>query len=161
MKRLQYLSLGISFFCWHFSIAQQADPIVLKLRQFSNDTLSANNPRLKEEPVKKFSATDVLDRTIKWANPYPEKLISDLNGFDLSKVGKLPPKGVYPRIFTSPDEFESIKKRLETTKIGIQLSGLAKVAIEKMRNGEGTFGKYYIQLKQNEIKPAKDSFLSK
>jgi hypothetical protein len=60
-------------------------------------------------------------------------------------LGKVPATGVHPRIFTSPDEFASIKQRLETTKIGKQLLSLGNDALIKLRSSN-----YYAVLKTRE-----------
>jgi hypothetical protein len=126
----------------------QSIPQIFKY--WSNDTLVANSPRLLEQPTRRFTADDALNNKLQWANPYQETVVPNSDGFDFSKLGKVPATGVHPRIFTSPDEFASIKNRLETTNIGKQLQALATEALTKMRNGEGATGKYYAILKTRE-----------
>ena len=110
---------------------------------FANDTLLSSDPRLKEIPTKTFTADDVLNRTIKWNHPYHPDITPQTNGFDFSKVGKTPAKGIHPRIFTAPADFTDIKVRLETTKMGQQLSKLAEAELGNMRKGGGKSGKFY------------------
>jgi hypothetical protein len=126
----------------------QSIPDIFKY--WANDTLASNDPRLMEQPKRKFTADEALDNKLKWANPYQETLVPNSEGFDYSKLGKVPATGVHPRIFTSPDEFGAIKTRLENTNMGKQLLSLATDALTKMRNGEGATGKYYAILKTRE-----------
>ena len=126
----------------------QSIPDIFKY--WANDTLNSNDHRLLEQPKRKFTADEVLNNQLKWANPYQETIVPNAEGFDFSKLGKVPATGIHPRIFTSPEEFSSIKQRLETTKIGKQLVILANDALIKMQSGEGSLGKYYTILKTRE-----------
>ena len=121
----------------------QSIPEVLKY--WANDTLEANSPRLLEQPTRKFTADDALNNKLHWANPYQETLVPNSEGFDFSKLGKVPATGIHPRIFTSPDEFASIKQRLETTIIGKHLKALAEDALTKLRSSS-----YYAILKTRQ-----------
>jgi hypothetical protein len=114
-------------------------------KYWSNDTLSAGNPRLLEQSQRNFTADEVLNNKLKWANPYQETLVPNSEGFDFSRLGKVPTTGVHPRIFTSPDEFAVIKQRLQTTKIGKQLLLLADDALRQLRSTS-----YYAVLKIRE-----------
>jgi len=139
--RLSCLALVGMFLSIH-SFSQSIPDI---FKYWANDTLAANDPRLLEQPKRKFTADEVLDNKLKWANPYQERLVPNSDGFDFSKLGKVPATGVHPRIFTSPDEFASIKQRLETTKMGKQLMALANDALIKLRSSN-----YYAILKTRE-----------
>jgi len=161
MKRVNYILLTIAIICSYQLSAQGINTTASQFNKYANDTLTANDPRRQEYPVKTYTADEVLNRTIKWANPYQEALVPDTKGFDFSTIGKTPSTGIHPRIFTSPDEFAAIKKRLETTKTGQQLVKLSKTVLEKMRKGEGVFGKYYLQLKISELNPKSDSLPAK
>lgn len=151
MKRLHCFALSIIFFSFHPSIAQQSNQLALQLKQFANDTLLANDTRLQEHSVRKVTADEVLNRTIRWTNPYSDnqKLIPNLFGLDISKFSPIPSKGVHPRIFVSPSEFSSVKQRLENTKIGKTLLSLAQKELSAMQNGMGENGKKYIALKNS------------
>lgn len=118
---------------------------------FANDELPKNDSRLLEMPSKKATADDILNNKIPWQNPYPTVQNTVMTGFNLARIGKTPPIGIYPRIFTAPDEFNDIKKRLETTQIGQKLKSLADRELGTMRNGEGAFGKFYNALKNNDL----------
>jgi hypothetical protein len=118
---------------------------------FSNDELAPNDPRLSEMPTRKATVEDVLNGTLKWTNPYKETLKYDTDGFDFSKIGKTPAKGIHPRIFTSPAEFGDARKRLESTQLGKMMVPLANKLNKEMRDGKGKFGKVYAQLKTAEI----------
>ena len=82
-----------------------------------------------KQPKRKFTAEEVLNNHLKCANPYQETLIPNAEGFDFSKLCKVPATGLHPCIFTSPNEFASIKQYLKTTKIGKQLVILANDAL--------------------------------
>ncbi|MDP4164556.1 MAG: hypothetical protein Q8898_15780 [Bacillota bacterium] len=118
-----------------------------QLKTYANDTLLPNDPRLKEMPSKTFTADDVLNKKIHWKNPYNPDITPVTQGFDFTKVGKTPAKGIHPRIFTSPGEFADIKKRLETTNMGGQLLRLAGKELEQMQKGKGALGNIYSLLK--------------
>ena len=120
-------------------------------KTFTNDELPVADSRLSEMPTRKASVEEVLNGTLKWTNPYKEVLKYDTNGFDFSKLGKTPAKGIHPRIFTSPAEFPDARKRLETTQLGKMLTEVANRSIKEMREGKGKFGKVYAQLLQGEI----------
>ena len=113
--------------------------------QFNNDTISSNDSRLNEMPVTKFTGEDVLGKKIIWKNPYPVLFDNQLQGFAFEKLGKVAKKGVYPRIFTSPDEFSLIQNRLANTKLGNQLLTLAKKELGKLKDVNTVFGRAYQQ----------------
>ena len=133
------------------SITAQNNEVTNKFRQFCNDELPTNDPRLSEMPMRKVTVEEVLNGTIKWTNPYKEVLKYNTEGFDFSKVGKIPAKGIHPRIFTSPTEFPDARKRLENTQLGKMILPLANKLNKEMRDGKGKFGKVYAQLKMGEI----------
>lgn len=125
----------------------------IDFKSFTNDELSPTDPRLTEMPTRKAGVEEVLNGTLKWSNPYKEVLKYDTEGFDYSKLGKTPAKGVHPRIFTSPTEFADSRKRLETTQLGKMIVPVANKLNKEMREGKGKFGKVYAQLLQGEITP--------
>ncbi|MDP4226855.1 MAG: hypothetical protein Q8910_10800, partial [Bacteroidota bacterium] len=145
MKKIFFLL----FLIWGVlsTVFSQCTNVLPVFRTFTNDELSPDNPCLKEIPLKTFSAEDVLNRTIKWNNPYNPDITPVAKDFDNLKAGKVPPIGIYPRIFTSPSEFAAIKKRLETTRIGSVLLKLANEELTQMQKGRGVDGKYYELLK--------------
>lgn len=65
-----------------------------------------------------LSAEDVLNGSY----PFPPSPASPVReraeGFDASRLGKVPPPGVHPRILTSPEERTGILERLNDTKTG-------------------------------------------
>ncbi|MEI7423806.1 MAG: hypothetical protein WCK18_17010 [Prolixibacteraceae bacterium] len=132
-------------FCAFNSTAQKVNTKDV-LKQYANDVLLPDDLRLKEMPVRDFTGEEVLNGQIKWKNPYPTLKNVANEGFDISKVGKVPAKGIYPRIFTSPAEFATIKNRLENTKAGKQLLDLSNRELSEMRQGKGKFGKLYQDL---------------
>ena len=140
----------LSFFIF-VSLSAQNNEVKSKFTQFSNDELPSTDPRLSETPSRKVTVDEVLNGTIKWTNPYKEVLKYDTDGFDFSKVGKTPAKGIHPRIFTSPYEFPDARKRLENTQLGKLILPLANNLNKEMRDGKGKFGKVYEQLKTGEI----------
>lgn len=148
MKIIRLGSLALAGVILSTNSFAQSIPDIFK--HWANDTLAANDPRLLEQPKRKFTADEALDNKLKWANPYQETLIPNSEGFDFSKLGKVPATGIHPRIFTSPDEFGAIKARLENTLMGKQILALANETLSKMRNGEGAVGKYYAILKTRE-----------
>ncbi len=127
----------------------QSIPDIFK--HWANDTLTANDPHLLEEPKRKFTNDEALNNTLQWANPYKELVVPNSEGFDFSRLGKVPVTGIHPRIFTSPDEFGDIKKRLETTTMGKHLLQIANDSLTKMRSGEGKSGKFYTILKSRQL----------
>ena len=120
-------------------------------KSFGNDELAAGDPRLSETSTRKANVEEVLNGTLKWSNPYKEVLKYNTDGFDFSRLGITPAKGIHPRIFTSPAEFAETRKRLEITQVGKQITEVANRSIKEMREGKGKFGKVYAQLLQGEI----------
>ena len=143
MKMIRISCLALAGLIISIHSFSQSIPDIFKY--WANDTLAANDPRLLEQPKRKFTADEALDNKLKWANPYQETLVPNSEGFDYSKLGKVPATGVHPRIFTSPDEFGAIKMRLENTKMGKQLLALANDALAKLRSSN-----YYSILKTRE-----------
>lgn len=125
----------------------QESPVAAKFKQYANDELLPTDVRMKEQPIKKATPEEVLDRKTKWTNPYHPDLTPNTKGFEFSRLGKTPAKGIHPRIFTSPGELADVKKRLETTQMGAKMMKLAKDDLDKMQKGEGAFGKLYTLLK--------------
>ena len=125
----------------------QENKVLSQFKQYMNDELQPDDPRLKETSTKSITGDEILNRQIKWHNPYNPDLTQNTTGFDFTKVGKTPVKGIHPRIFTSPDDFADIKKRLETTKMGAHLLKLANLDLEQMQKGSGAFGNIYTLLK--------------
>jgi hypothetical protein len=117
----------------------------------TNEELSPNDSRLTESPTRRATVEEVLNGVLKFKNPYKEKITYDTQGFDYSRMGKTPSKGIHPRIFTSPSEFPDSRKRLESTTLGKTIVELAHRASKEMREGKGKFGKVYSQLLQGEI----------
>ncbi len=144
----QPLSLQILACCT--PICMQAQVVHPLLKPYQNDTLLRTDARLLEMPTQKLLAADVLDNKIKWQNPYATVQNNQNAGFDATKVGVVAPKGVFPRIFTSPSEFAGIQQRLATTKIGEQLLAVAKRDLDKLRSGNDALGKLYKQLMQTD-----------
>lgn len=130
-------------------------------QRFANDTLAANDARLLEQPVRQRNIQEVLDGTIAWKNPYYTKPVANLSGFEAARIGKVPPTGVYPRIFTSPDEFAAIRQRLESSRMGKLFGQLANDALDKLHKGEGKAGQDYQSLKAREWELWKDSLPAK
>jgi len=135
---LSSMSVAIS----NIAIAQ-VNPL---FKQYQNDTLLPTDSRLSEMPVKKFTATEVLNKTIPYKNPYATVNNLSTQGFDATRIGALSAKGVYPRLFTTPADFDAIQTRLTTTAIGKQLLLLAKNELDKLVGGNGVQGKAYQQL---------------
>jgi hypothetical protein len=147
-KKNTFISIALFTFG---SLFAQNNTLNKEFTQFSNDELPSTDPRLSETPTRKVTVDEVLNGTIKWTNPYKEVLKYNTEGFDFSKVGKTPAKGIHPRIFTSPAEFPDARKRLENTQLGKMILPLANKLNEEMRYGKGKFGKVYAQLKTGEI----------
>ena len=115
--------------------------------------LNKENPLLKEQPSGHLRAEDVLNGKLTWKNPCPVNLIYNDKGFDHSKLGRIPGKGIHPRIFTSPRELEEIKDRLSRTRIGQLMLTQANKATNEMRTGKGKWGELYQILLQKEMDP--------
>jgi hypothetical protein len=128
--------------CFFMVLYTQAQPLKL-FQQYQNDTLLANDTRLHENSVKAFTANDVLNKTIVYKNPYPTVVNNSFDGFDAGKVGTIPGKDIYPRLFTAPNEFQGIQSRLTTTNIGKQLLALAKKELDNLHEGKSLLGKAY------------------
>ena len=88
-----------------------------------------------------LSAEEVLNG----AYPYPPSPKSPVGeraeGFDASKLGKVPPPGVHPRILTSPDERADLQDRLRNTQVGkalyANLQERLKAALHDPKNWTG------------------------
>ena len=129
----------------HTSAFAQNNEVTATFKYYSNDTLLSTDPRLSEMPVRKLTGQDVLNKNIQWKNPYSFVMEPQMEGFAFEKIGKIPKKGVYPRIFTSPDEFPLIQDRLKNTKMGDQLLALAKKELDKLKDVNTVLGKAYAQ----------------
>jgi len=152
MNKTKYLSFLVFLIC--FSLSAQNTDNKTEFCKNSNDELLPNDTRLNEKPTWEATVEEVLNGTLKWNNPYTEVLKYDTEGFDFSRVGKTPAKGIHPRIFTSPDEFEASRKRLETTQLGKMIVTVANKMNKEMREGNGRFGQVYVQLLKGEISSA-------
>ena len=155
MKKIYFTNLFVvfTFFSQNFCIAQQKENILKSqslFKLYQNDTLASTDSRLQEHSSRSFTAKEVLNRDIKWMNPYPTVQNNQMQGFDYSKIGKLSAKGIYPRIFTSPKEFINIQERLNTTIIGKNLIALANKELNKLKTGTGILGKTYQSLLLND-----------
>ncbi|HAN38827.1 MAG TPA: hypothetical protein DCQ29_07980 [Chitinophagaceae bacterium] len=117
---------------------------------YQNDTLLSSDAALKEQPTMKVSSKAVLDASIKWHNPYDKVANTNTKNIAFEKFGKVAPKGVYPRLFTSPSEFTTIQQQWQNTKIGKQLLQLATVELSKLVSGQGVMGKAYKQLQTTD-----------
>ncbi|MCD8164787.1 MAG: heparinase II/III-family protein, partial [Bacteroides sp.] len=115
----------------------------LLIGQTINRELPGDASILKQPVLRKLSAKEILDGNVKWNRQDVYKLHYDDTGFDYSKVGKTPARGKHPRMFTSPDELLSVKKRLESTRIGALMLHTANRRSAEMRLGQGTLGEYY------------------
>ena len=127
--------------------------------QTINKELSKDNPLLNEQPSGHFDAEDVLNRKLQWKNPYPTKLTYDHSGFDKSKLGRIPGKGIHPRMFTSPSELENVKQRLSETRIGQMIMEKANKQITEIRIGKSQWSEMYQLLIHGEIEPKQASTL--
>ncbi len=138
MKKSTIL-IGTSFLAI-FCVQAQVNPIFQK---YQNDTLKNADSKLLEKPNKTFTANDVLNKTIIYKNPYSTVSNNSFDGFDASRIGSLSAKDIYPRLFTSPNEFSAIQNRLQTTNIGKQLLAVAKKELDNLHDGKTTLGKAY------------------
>jgi hypothetical protein len=114
--------------------------------QTVNKELDKSNPMLLEQPSRNLAADEILNGHVHWKNPFYEKIQYNDSGFDYSKIGKVPAKGIHPRMFTSPDEFGKVKERLLHTQIGRTMLELADKQIQETREGKGIYGKIYQML---------------
>lgn len=151
MKKIYFTNLFVvfTFFSQNFCNAQQKENISKSYSSFKlyqNDTLASTDSRMLENSSRNFTAKEVLNRDIKWVNPYPTVQNNQMQGFDFAKIGNLPKNGVYPRIFTSPNEFSAIKARLANSKIGVKLLNIANNELDKLKSGTGILGKAYQSL---------------
>ncbi len=142
-----------TFFSQNFCNAQQKEKTSTQntlFNSYQNDTLVKTDVRLLENSSRNFTGNEVLNREIKWNNPYSTVQNNQMQGFDYTKIGALSKKGIYPRIFTSPNEFSAIKDRLSKTKIGEKLLSFANNEFEKIKSGTGINGKTYQSLLLND-----------
>ena len=151
MKKIYFTNLFVvfTFFTQNFCNAQQKENISKSCSSFKlyqNDTLASTDSRMLEHSSRNFTAKEVLNRDIKWVNPYPTVQNNQMQGFDYSKIGNVSGKGIYPRIFTSPKEFPEIQSRLSTSKIGVKLLNIANKELDKLKSGTGILGKAYQSL---------------
>lgn len=153
---MQLSSLLNSKFIFIFSICSLAlfanAQTISSFEKFNNDTLLASDKKLLEQPIRKFTGDEVLNGSIKWSNPYPISLSSQLDGFETARIFKVPAKGIYPRLFSSPNQFLAIKERLQTTAIGQKLRTIANKELEDLQLTKGNYGKLYQQLLSNNTK---------
>jgi len=90
-----------------------------------------------------LSAEEVLNGVY----PYPPSPNSPVGeraeGFDASKLGKVPAPGIHPRILTSPDERADLESRLKNTDMGrtlyANLQERLKAALHDPKNWTGDF----------------------
>jgi len=90
-----------------------------------------------------LSAEDVLNGVY----PYPHSPESPVGergeGFDASKLGKVPAPGIHPRILTSPDERAALESRLKNTDMGrtlyANLQDRLKASLHDSKNWTGDF----------------------
>lgn len=106
--------IKVSFFMVLYT---QAKPIKL-FQKYQNETLLANETRLQEKPVKAFTSNDILNKSNVYINLYPIVSNNVYDGFDASKVGSVPVNDFYARLFTTPNEFQAIQSRIQTTNVG-------------------------------------------
>lgn len=121
--------------------------------QTINKELNKESSLLKEQASGHLDAEDVLNGKLHWKNPCPVNLVYDDSGFDHSKLGRVPSKGIHPRMFTSPMELKDIKSRLSQTRIGQMMLAQANKQINEMRAGKGKWGNNYEILLHGKIAP--------
>jgi hypothetical protein len=95
----------------------QAQPVKL-FPQYQNETLLTNETQLQEKPVKAFTSNEFIYKSNVYINLYPIVSNNVYDSFDASKVGSVPVNDFYPRLFTTPNEFQAIQSRLQTTNVG-------------------------------------------
>jgi hypothetical protein len=100
-----------------------------------------------------LSAADVLNGVY----PYPPSPKSPVGGraegFDASKLGKVPPPGVHPRILKSPDERADIECRLKNTDMGRTLySTLQKRLTAALHDPKNWTGDFYNALSTGNLR---------
>jgi hypothetical protein len=85
------------------------------------------------------------EEVLNGAYPYPSSPVSPVGrrdeGFDASKLGKVPPPGVHPRILISPEERSDLQSRLKNTDTGrtlyANLQDRLKAALRDPKNWTG------------------------
>lgn len=121
--------------------------------QIVNKEVEEFDFRLKEQPYGVNTIDDILDGKLKWNNHCSINLIYNDKGFDYSKLGKVPSKGIHPRLFTSPDEYNEIKKRLENSSLGKLMLEISNEKTDEIRKGIGRWGEFYKCLLKGIITP--------
>jgi hypothetical protein len=90
-----------------------------------------------------LAADDVLNGVYPFP-PSPKSPVGQRpEGFDPSKLGKVPPPGIHPRILTNPDERADLETRLKSTDVGrtlyANLRDRLKAALDDPKNWTGEF----------------------
>ncbi len=141
--KIYYYLLAIIFAHSFTHLQAQSPQASLLLKSYQNDTLLNSDKRMQEQAQRRFTAEEVLNKSIKYKNPYRTVVNNQFAGFAANKIGKLAKEGSYPRLFTSTDEFPQIKKRLNDSKIGSELLTLAIKELSNLRNGKDANAKTY------------------
>jgi hypothetical protein len=102
-----------------------------------------------------LSAEEVLNG----AYPYPPSPKSPVGeraqGFDASKLGKVPAPGIHPRILTSPDERADLERRLKNTETGRTLyANLQQRLNEALHDPKNWTGDFYHALSSGNLTQA-------
>lgn len=88
-----------------------------------------------------LSAEDVLNGVYPFPPSPSSPVTQRAEGFDASKLGKVPAPGIHPRILTSPEERDDLANRIHNTETGralyANLQGRLKEALHDPKNWSG------------------------
>ena len=131
----------VALFIFGF-ICFQAPPL-LKASEKSAALVNSVQETIPAHLPGELSAEDVLNGIYPYP-PSPQLPVSQrADGFASSRLGKVPPPGVHPRILTSPDERADLQERLQKTEVGkalyANLQERLKAALHDPKNWSGEF----------------------
>lgn len=101
-------------------------------------------------------AEDVLNGACPYPPSPPSPVGLRAEGFDSSKLGKVPPPGIHPRILTSPEELPALRARLKETETGRALyANLQDRLKDALHNPANWSGDLYAKLAAGDLAGAK------
>ena len=115
-----------------------------------------SNPAIPAHLPGELSADEVLDGKY----PYPSSPSSPVGeraeGFEVSRLGKVPPPGIHPRILISPDQLPDLRSRLKDTATGRALyENLQERLKEALHTPANWGGEFYAKLASGDLEGAR------
>ena len=131
-------------------------PLFLLPFFLSSLAFAATNPTVPAHLPGELSADEVLDGKYPYP-PSPTSLVGErAEGFDASKLGKVPAPGIHPRILISPDQLPDLRIRLKGTETGRALyENLQGRLKEALHNPANWGGEFYTKLAAGDLEGAR------